>query len=66
MYRMTEVCGNCGDAILAVMYEQFGDDIMSAIDFTFTMDKVKGSKGEDRVLMTWNGKFLAHVEQENK
>ncbi len=64
VYRVYEVVGHYGDAIVAVIQEKFGDGIMSAIDFTFTIDKVKGSKGEDRVLMTMNGKYLAHVEQE--
>lgn len=63
VYRMTEVCAHYGEAILAVMHEQFGDGIMSAIDFKFSIEKVKGSQGEDRVLMTWNGKFLPHIEQ---
>ncbi|WP_447979938.1 cyanase [Candidatus Nitrospira bockiana] len=63
VYRMTEVCAHYGDAILAVIQEQFGDGIMSAIDFKLTVEKIKGSQGEDRVLMTWNGKFLPHIEQ---
>ena len=63
VYRMTEVCAHYGDAILAVLHEKFGDGIMSAIDFKFTVDKIKGSQGEDRVVMTWNGKFLPHIEQ---
>jgi hypothetical protein len=36
---------------------------MSAIDMYATVEKVKGSQGEDRVLITLNGKFLPHVEQ---
>jgi cyanate lyase len=63
VYRMTEVCAHYGDGILAVIQEQFGDGIMSAIDFKLSIQKIKGSQGEDRVLMTWNGKFLPHVEQ---
>lgn len=63
VYRMTEVCAHYGDGILAVIQEQFGDGIMSAIDFRFTIHKTKGSQGEDRVVMTWNGKFLPHIEQ---
>lgn len=46
------------------MNEKFGDGIMSAIDFKLTVDKVKGSKGEDRMVVTMNGKFLPHIEQE--
>lgn len=63
IYRMTEVCLHYGDAIKEVMNEKFGDGIMSAIDFTITVDKVKGAKGEDRMVVTMNGKFLAHIEQ---
>ncbi len=63
IYRMTEVCCHYGDSILEVMNEKFGDGIMSAIDFKLTVDKIKGSAGEDRVVITWNGKFLAHIEQ---
>ena len=63
VYRMTEVCAHYGEAMLDVIHEQFGDGIMSAIDFRFTIKKVKGVQGEDRVLMTWNGKFLPHIEQ---
>ncbi|HBP89301.1 MAG TPA: cyanase [Nitrospiraceae bacterium] len=63
IYRMTEVCAHYGESILDIMHEQFGDGIMSAIDFKLTVEKVKGDKGEDRVVMTWNGKFLSHIEQ---
>ncbi|WP_447980248.1 cyanase [Candidatus Nitrospira bockiana] len=63
VYRMTEVCAHYGDGILAVLHELFGDGIMSAIDFKLDVKKVKGSQGEDRVLMVWNGKFLPHIEQ---
>jgi cyanate lyase len=63
IYRMTEVCAHYGESILDVMHEQLGDGIMSAIDFKLTVEKIKGDKGEDRVLTTWNGKFLPHIEQ---
>ncbi len=36
---------------------------MSAIDFKLTVEKTKGSQGEDRVFITWNGKCLPHIEQ---
>lgn len=49
--------------IKAIVNEKFGDGIMSAIDMYATVEKVKGSQGEDRVLVTLNGKFLPHVEQ---
>ncbi|CAI2716907.1 cyanase [Nitrospina watsonii] len=63
VYRMTEVCLHYGEAIKDLMNEKFGDGIMSAIDFKLTVEKVKGDKGEDRMVVTMNGKFLPHIEQ---
>ncbi len=63
IYRMTEVCLHYGDSIKDVMNEIFGDGIMSAIDFKLTVHKVVGDKGEDRMVVTMNGKFLPHIEQ---
>ena len=63
VYRMTEVCLHYGEGIKAIMNEKFGDGIMSAIDFRLTIDKVKGDKGEDRMVVTMNGKFLPHIIQ---
>jgi len=62
-YRLVEVCYHYGETILEIIQEEFGDGIMSAIDYVITVDKVKGSKGEDRVKITCNGKYLAHSEQ---
>jgi cyanate lyase len=62
-YRLVEVCYHYGETILDIIQEEFGDGIMSAIDYVITVDKVKGSKGEDRVKITCNGKYLAHIEQ---
>ena len=36
---------------------------MSAIDMYASVDKVVGKHGEDRVVITLNGKFLPHIEQ---
>jgi len=46
------------------MNEKFGDGIMSAIDFYLTVGKTIGKQGEERVVITFNGKFLKHIEQE--
>ena len=62
-YRLVEVCMHYGETILEIIQEEFGDGIMSAIDYVITVDKVKGEKGEDRVKITCNGKYLAHIEQ---
>jgi len=63
VYRMTEVCMHYGEGIKAIMNEKFGDGIMSAIDFRLTIDKVTGDKGEDRMVVTMNGKLLPHIIQ---
>ncbi len=36
---------------------------MSAIGFYCSVEKVKGKEGEDRVVITMNGKYLPHTEQ---
>ncbi|MGM0825358.1 MAG: cyanase [Pseudomonadota bacterium] len=59
IYRLYEVVGVYGETLKDVVQEQFGDGIMSAIDFTMEVDKVEDPKG-DRVLLTLNGKFLPY------
>lgn len=52
-----------GEAIKALVNEQCGDGIMSAIDFYLDVATTAGKNGEKRVVITFNGKFLAHIEQ---
>ncbi len=59
-YRLLEVIGVYGDALRDMANETFGDGIMSAIDFSLDMEKVKGSQGEDRCKITLNGKWLEY------
>lgn len=59
-YRLLEVIGVYGDALREMANEIFGDGIMSAIDFSLDMEKVKGSQGEDRCKITLNGKWLEY------
>lgn len=59
-YRLFEVIGVYGDALRDMANEMFGDGIMSAIDFSIDMEKVKGSQGEDRCKITLNGKWLEY------
>lgn len=35
---------------------------MSAIDFFCSVDKVKGVDGKERVVLTFDGKYLPHTE----
>jgi cyanate lyase len=59
IYRLHEITQVYGPAIKAVIQEQFGDGIMSAIDFEIDIERVADPKG-DRVKLTYNGKFLPY------
>lgn len=64
VYRMTEAVHHYGEAIKAILNEEFGDGIMSAINMYATVERVTGTDGkEERVCITFNGKFLPHIEQ---
>jgi cyanate lyase len=59
IYRFYEVVGVYGDTLKEVIQEQFGDGIMSAIDFSMDVKKEENPAG-DRVVITMNGKFLPY------
>ncbi|WP_290647775.1 cyanase [Aquisalimonas sp.] len=59
VYRLNEVVMVYGETLKEVIQEKFGDGIMSAIDFSMDVDKIKDPKG-DRVVLTLNGKFLPY------
>ena len=59
VYRFYEIMQVYGMPLKSVIQEKFGDGIMSAIDFTLTVDKQEDPKG-DRVIVTMNGKFLPY------
>ena len=59
IYRWYEIVGVYGETIKELINEQFGDGIMSAIDFTMDIAKQQDPKG-DRVVVTLNGKFLPY------
>jgi cyanate lyase len=58
-YRLTEALQVYGTSIHELIREEFGDGIMSAIDFTLDFERVEDPKG-DRVKLTFNGKFLPY------
>ena len=58
-YRLQEALQVYGSSIHELIREEFGDGIMSAIDFTLDFERVEDPKG-DRVKLTWNGKFLPY------
>lgn len=59
IYRWYEMLNVYGETIKEMINEQFGDGIMSAIDFTLDVDRQEDPKG-DRVLVTISGKFLPY------
>jgi cyanate lyase len=59
IYRFYEITQVFGTTLKALIEEEFGDGIMSAIDFELDVDRVPDPKG-DRVKVTLNGKFLPY------
>ncbi len=59
LYRFYEMVMINGPAIKALIEEEFGDGIMSAIDFDFSIERQANPKG-DRVAISISGKFLPY------
>ena len=59
IYRFYELMMVNGPALKALIEEEFGDGIMSAIDFDFELDRQAHPKG-DRVRLVMSGKFLPY------
>ena len=59
IYRFYELVMVNGVAWKALIEEEFGDGIMSAIDFNMDMAREANNKG-DRVKLTMSGKFLPY------
>ncbi len=59
MYRFYELVMVNGPAWKALIEEEFGDGIMSAIDFDMAIERLPNPKG-DRVRITMSGKFLPY------
>ena len=61
IYRFYELVMVYGTTWKALIQEEFGDGIMSAIDFDLTLERQPDPKG-DRVRLTMSGKFLQYKE----
>jgi cyanate lyase len=59
IYRFYEALQVYGGAIKELIHEQFGDGIMSAINFSLDLQKKSHPSG-DRVVLTFDGKFLPY------
>jgi cyanate lyase len=60
IYRLYEIVGVYGPTMKALIQEEFGNGIMSAIDFDMQISRVESPKG-DRVKVEMSGKFLAYA-----
>jgi cyanate lyase len=61
IYRFYELVSVYGTTLKALIHEEFGDGIMSAIDFRMNLEREENSAG-DRVHITMSGKFLPYKQ----
>ena len=61
IYRFYELVQVYGTTWKELIQEEFGDGIMSAIDFNMAIERQPDPKG-DRVKLTLSGKFLPYKE----
>ncbi|HVE22310.1 MAG TPA: cyanase [Acidocella sp.] len=59
IYRWYEIVSVYGSTVKELIHEEFGDGIMSAIDFSMDIQREADPKG-DRVSVTMSGKFLPY------
>ena len=59
IYRWYEIVSVYGTTIKELIHEEFGDGIMSAIDFSMDIKREPNDKG-DRVNVVLSGKFLPY------
>jgi cyanate lyase len=59
IYRFYEIVQGYGPTLKELIGEEFGDGIMSAIDFSMQVERESDPKG-DRVKITMSGKFLPY------
>lgn len=59
IYRIHEITQVYGTTIKALIHEEFGDGIMSAVNFNMDIERVEDPEG-DRVRITYEGKFLPY------
>jgi cyanate lyase len=59
IYRFYELVNVYGTTFKELIHEEFGDGIMSAIDFRMDLQREADPKG-DRVSITMSGKFLPY------
>jgi cyanate lyase len=58
IYRFYEMIQVYGTTLKALVHEQFGDGIISAINFKLDIKKVDDPEGGSRAVITLDGKYL--------
>ncbi|MCJ0902463.1 cyanase [Rhodococcus sp. ARC_M6] len=58
IYRFYEMLQVYGTTLKALVHEQFGDGIISAINFKLDIKKVADPDGGERAVITLDGKYL--------
>jgi cyanate lyase len=58
MYRFYEMLQVYGTTLKALVHEEFGDGIISAINFKLDVRKEADPEGGERAVITLNGKYL--------
>ena len=58
IYRFHEMLQVYGTTLKALVHEEFGDGIISAINFTLDVKKVADPEGGERAVITLDGKYL--------
>lgn len=58
IYRFYEMLQVYGTTLKALIHEQFGDGIISAINFKLDVKKVADPEGGERAVITLDGKYL--------
>ncbi|MFS8370856.1 cyanase [Acetobacter indonesiensis] len=61
LYRFYEMLNVYGSTLKALIHEEFGDGIMSAIDFNMDIQREENNAG-DRVKIVLSGKFLPYKQ----
>lgn len=58
IYRFYEMLQVYGTTLKALVHEQFGDGIISAINFKLDIKKIADPEGGERAVITLDGKYL--------
>ena len=63
LYRLHEVIDTYGPAIKAIIHEEGGNAIMSAIDFGLDVEVITDDAGNHRVIIKMDGKLLPYAKK---